>query len=316
MKKIRLFALVGILLFSGIVGSLMDSVSTFFTYSSASMSTTASAVATAWFAGQPTIYGDIIVFVSDNMSDVDSHLVYYNVSSGVLYDTGIGGVVFGDPLHPSIYGNTIAFLRWFVNDGVGLYNISSGQMTTILTPDPIDTADLSAWNYAGWPVLSFYGNIIAFYDIDGLWYYDIATSTDWTWISSEIIFGVSVYGDVVAFSSGAVGFQTIKYYNVTEGTITDTGVPGLSPAVSGDIIAFHWGNTIMYYDILSGIITNTGAAGVGPSIYCGDIIAFTTNETWVGTDLNGDGDMVDDVIRYYSISDGSVTNSGELGGLV
>lgn len=54
--------------------------------------------------------------------------------------------------------------------------------------------------------------------------------------------------------------------------------------------------------------TNTGIIGANPSLD-GSVIAFTTYEDDAGEDLNGDGDRLDRVIRYYDISTGVVTNT-------
>ena len=53
---------------------------------------------------------------------------------------------------------------------------------------------------------------------------------------------------------------------------------------------------------------NTGTDGLYPSI-SGSIIAFHTWEGSMNEDLNGDGIIDGLVIRYYNISDGTVTNA-------
>lgn len=42
-------------------------------------------------------------------------------------------------------------------------------------------------------------------------------------------------------------------------------------------------------------------------------IAFTTEERLINQDLNGDGNMLDAVIRYYDIATGTVHNTGQVG---
>ena len=59
-------------------------------------------------------------------------------------------------------------------------------------------------------------------------------------------------------------------------------------------------------------VTNTGAVGQELSA-SGSIIAFHTYERMNGQDLNGDGDTVDFVIRYYDTAMGTVTNTGAVG---
>ncbi len=54
--------------------------------------------------------------------------------------------------------------------------------------------------------------------------------------------------------------------------------------------------------------TSTGAVGKSPSVY-GQLVSFTTAETAVQIDLNGDGDKLDTIIRHYNVSSGTVTNT-------
>ena len=59
----------------------------------------------------------------------------------------------------------------------------------------------------------------------------------------------------------------------------------------------------------AGTVSNTGALGEGASV-SGSIIAFQTHEFYAGQDLNGDGDTVDYVIRYYDTATATLTNTG------
>jgi hypothetical protein len=95
---------------------------------------------------------------------------------------------------------------------------------------------------------------------------------------------------------------------------------GTYPSVSGNTIAFtteelavdkdlnHDGDkldsVLQYYDIpsgeiTSGKITNTAEAACKASM-CGNIFAFSTQESMLNQDLNGDGDTDDTVIRYVT----------------
>ncbi len=56
----------------------------------------------------------------------------------------------------------------------------------------------------------------------------------------------------------------------------------------------------------------TGVSGFHPTV-SGSIIAFDTDERWVGQDLNGDGDSDDKVIMYYDTSTDTITNTGVVG---
>jgi len=94
------------------------------------------------------------------------------------------------------------------------------------------------------------------------------------------------------------------------------------PSLYGDIIAFVDPNylTTKYYNISSGKVSTIGSGASGapgcnrPSIYR-NIIVFSTNETMIdgGTDVNGDGDMKDMVVRYYHTTKHTLFNTGEIG---
>lgn len=58
--------------------------------------------------------------------------------------------------------------------------------------------------------------------------------------------------------------------------------------------------------------TNTGIIGANPSLD-GSVIAFTTYEDDAAEDLNGDGDRLDRVIRYYDILKKTATSTGAEG---
>jgi hypothetical protein len=129
---------------------------------------------------------------------------------------------------------------------------------------------------------------------------------------------------LVAFESGG----TIWYYDLVSGITVDTGVLGSLPFLWGDIIAFiAWEESygqdlnndgdeldaiISYYRISTRDTVYTGVVGSFPQVY-GDVIVFHTYEWAEGKDLNGDGQILGSVIRYWSIADGEVVNTGILG---
>jgi hypothetical protein len=126
----------------------------------------------------------------------------------------------------------------------------------------------------------------------------------------------------------------IRLYDIATGVVTNTGQEGYHPSVHKDYVAFHrleqnggiprdWNldgdfqdKLIAYYRISTGITVDTLADGYEADIL-GDRIAFTTQESSVGplpgTDLNGDGDTADPVIRWHRISTGVTTNTGAAG---
>jgi parallel beta-helix repeat protein len=246
----------------------------------------------------PSIHTNVIAFPRP-----DGSILYYDISKETVTNTLIDG-----SLYAAIYKDIIAFPR--VGWGIALYNICTDGLNYVTTPDPLDIFDLVLWaGRAPCRYIAIYNSTIAFYDSAGTWYYNISSST-WTKITSTPAYGVSVYGNIIAFSDGT----TIKYYNITSGTTTDTGASGINPTIYENIVAFEFGTSIRYYNLTSGSTTNTMVAGCHASVY-GDIISFYTNETWIGTDLNGDGDLLDEVIRYYEISTNTTINTKQVGKL-
>ena len=146
---------------------------------------------------------------------------------------------------------------------------------------------------------------------DRITYYNISTGT----ITDTGLIGhnISMSGSFVTFTS-----SQISYYDISNGTVVNTGVEGEYPSMDGDIIAFvkktpmAQEKTIKYYNISSMTVTDTYEIGRFPSI-SGSIIAFGTFEWAIHADHNGDGDALDEVIRYYNISNGVTTNTSVCG---
>src|SRR4030042_9023 len=171
--------------------------------------------------------------------------------------------------------------------------------------------------------------------------------------------GPSVSGSVIAYTSyeywyykepfirrGMYGLEgdlngdgdwndyVIQFYDISDGSSSNTRGEGRFPCISGSIIVFSTyeykvdkdlnsdgdkGDYIVhYYDISKKHLVNTGVVGCsreeGPSV-SGSIIAFTVHEGSVDKDLNNDGDKNDYVIHYYDITNKSVVNTGAVGRL-
>jgi len=237
-----------------------------------------------------SIYGDIITFLNAS----DYALVYYNISTGgAPIDTG----VYAGGYYSAVYEDTITFLVWFSAE-MGFYDISTGISTYVTHPlgYPFDSYDFFLWAfYFPSRVLSVYGDVVAFYDCTGIWYYNIATG-NFTQIA-DVGEGVSVYGGIIAFSEGGV----IKYYNTTTGVTTNTGLTGTCPSIGGNIIAYRSGSAIVYYNLTSETATNTGQMGEGPYVYGRGgpyaTIAYSTS----------------DIIMMYDVFTENVTDTGETG---
>jgi len=269
--------------------------------------------------GDPPIWGNIQAFptpeyavgqdLNGDGDTFDTVLRYRNLETGEVINTGL----LVSPLYRDIdiYENIIAF----ATEGssvIRYYDITTGSVGDIGIPGRAP---------------SVHKNIIAFVSEGTIHYYDLSTRT----LKDTGLRGFfpSVYGDWIAFSLRSSGpFYTIGLYNLRSGTVTDTGVVGQNPSLYGDKIAFEtWESdvqedlngdgdmndrVIRYYDVTTQTVTNTGAVGQFPALY-GSRIAFTTAESDVGQDLNSDGKILGNVIRYYDLSTGQVVNTGELG---
>ena len=139
-------------------------------------------------------------------------------------------------------------------------------------------------------------------------------------------------GSIIAFTTHEAGAgedlngdgdkndYVIRYYDITNKSVVNTGAVGRLPSVSGPVIAFTSfedsagkdlngdgdknDHVIQYYDISKKHLVNTSVVGgsreEGPSVN-GSVIAFTTHEGDIDKDLNGDGDKHDSVIRYLIV---------------
>ena len=133
------------------------------------------------------------------------------------------------------------------------------------------------------------------------------------------------------------GMYVIQYWDLATGVLVNTSEEGLYPSISkgsNNLFAFvrweqnggmniDWNSDgdfqddlIAYHDISTGTTTDTLVDGRYPDID-GDVIAFYTWESSVGplpgTDLNGDLDMQDPVVRYHTISTGVTTSTWAAG---
>ena len=121
----------------------------------------------------------------------------------------------------------------------------------------------------------------------------------------------AIHGEWIAFA-GLDG--TIQLFHMQEEVAMETDLAGSFPVVFGGVVAFHAGtpSTIWYYDTGTGAAVDTGAVGRTPAIYK-NLIAFSTQEGFAQVDLNGDGDLNNSVIRYYDLATHTVTNTGATG---
>jgi hypothetical protein len=170
------------------------------------------------------------------------------------------------------------------------------------------------------------GSVIAFlrdgghYYFEGiLYYYDIQsqeTVNTGITVSNIALLPISISGSIIALSSLN---RTICYYDISTGTLVDTNILGMNPSIDGSKIAFYaktnpenwYTGRIMYYDIVTESLVDTGIENTicSPSL-SGSTIAFNAGEWGIGLDLNGDGDVEDNIAEYYDMTTGTVVNTG------
>lgn len=236
----------------------------------------------------------------------DTVLRYQNLETGEVVNTGL----IASTAHHSmdIYENIIAFVG--ENSSIYYCDINTGVVGDTGTPGSHP---------------SIYGSIITFFSHKTIHYFDLSTRA----LVDTKIKGYTpvIYQDFIVFTAFSPKL-TIWTYNLCTGAVADTGATGKNPTNYENIIAFETpevlvakdlngdGDTndlvIRYYDLETQKITNTGAVGKYPAVY-GDRIAFATREWDVTQDLNGDGKILGDVIRYYHLKTCQMVNTRQLG---
>ncbi len=279
---------------------------------------------TGLHADHLSISGDIIAY------DSDLRLGYYNITSGqgTLFEWPPGD-------HPSLSGNTMAFQVYEEMEGedynldgdytdivIGIMDITTGDRTSIICKaglDPsnshgIETGPITAFTNCefnpprvGYEIFDWEERYPAVGEHPSVSVY--SSSYIIAFQTKEEMAGQDLNGD------GDTNDSIIQYYDVEAHEQHNTGIDGLYPSVSGNLIAFITGESavgrdlnhdgdkldsvLQYYDISTGKVTNTAEAASRVSV-CGNVFAFSTPESMINQDLNGDEDQNDTVIRYVT----------------
>jgi hypothetical protein len=167
--------------------------------------------------------------------------------------------------------------------------------------------------------------------VNGLGYYDIATEviTD-TQVS---IYGrPSISGAIISFTTkevaatgdlnddGDLNDFIVRYYDMTTGEVPNTGLATDSdgpPVAHGTTITFDmmewWGDkdlngdrdlddyVIRQYDIVDQSVRIIHDRGANRPFVEDDIVVYVTSESWVGLDLDSDGDQSDHAVGYVDL---------------
>lgn len=219
----------------------------------------------------------------------DPILQYYNMSSRTLVNTRSVARNRG----PKVHGNTIAFVsKHYV---LAHHDINSNRTFVTAADTGMDSNP------------AVFGNVISF-------------------VTSEFFTG-DTNGD------GDSSDWAVRYFDKTTGRISGTGGTSMDPTkdltMANNIIAFptyepRYGRDLnsdgdqadvvaMYFAIAQNKLISTKGEMVGALLSAfGNKIAFISHEKNVGTgtDLNGDGDQNDLVLRYFDISTGNIINTG------
>ncbi len=277
----------------------------------------------ASYQGDPVISEGVISFFAweryvgkDLNGDgdmTDNILAYYDISTeSVTYTTeepyrlnGRSKAISGDVIAYIVYEQYIG--QDCNGDGdrydfiLAYYNISTG-LVTYTTQQPF-------WSY---------GNI---FDISE----NVIVYIVYEWYASQDLNGDGDRYDFI-----------LAYYNISTGSVTYTSeqpyhLYGNSPTISEGMIAYIANekknardlngdgdmndNVLSYYDTATGTATYTTAqpyVSGGNSIDISEgLISFIANESNVGSDLNNDGDTMDNILAYYDIATGSATYTAE-----
>jgi len=272
--------------------------------------------ASAEVGGDPPLWGNVQVFptpesaagldLNNNNSQRDTVLRYKDLSTGETINTT--EIVQGGHANIDIYENIIVYMS--TGNAIKYFDVNTG------------TAH-STGQTGTHPAI--YGDNIVFEKAGSIAIFNISSGE--ARITSALGTDPVIHRNLVAFHGGSP--NTIQTMDVNTGVARDTGAVGQHAAIVGNIIAFATSelhasrdldgdgslnavNVIRYLNTTTGQVTNTGAIGDYPVMSNGQI-AFSTKESHVDEDLNGDGYERGEVIQYFDIASSTLYNTGELG---
>jgi flagellar basal body-associated protein FliL len=131
----------------------------------------------------------------------------------------------------------------------------------------------------------------------------------------------SLYGDVVAFTTSEDAIdadlngdndtsdRVVQYYHLRTEKTRSTGIEGKQPSLYGKLLAFSDdARRLVLVNVDDHAANRTSIRGSAPSVF-GAKIAFTTSETDVSMDLNGDGDLIDSIVRIHDTDNGKTAST-------
>jgi hypothetical protein len=264
-------------------------------------------VNTGYVGRSPSIHDSIIAFFSLNFPvlNYNDELCYYNVTSGLLYQTGEIGFI-----NPSVSDSIIAFNTY--EDQVGIDLNGDGDIGDfILRYFDMATKQTVNLGFDAGYLPSVSGSIIAFTGDGGIHYYDISTQE----LKDTGIYGglnsTSLSGFIITYRNNAFP-GGLGYYNILTGLTEEiwSGSNSNAPSIDGSIVTFASNGYVYFTDISQAILeTSTGldvivnSVGTGVSLTFSDVV--TSGETTVSVSTTNPGSEVSNfefLNTYTSIS--------------
>ncbi|MDW8031028.1 MAG: right-handed parallel beta-helix repeat-containing protein, partial [Candidatus Bipolaricaulota bacterium] len=252
--------------------------------------------------GDPPIWGALMVFptpeqhfgygprldLNINKSLSDCVLRVRDLQTGRITNTGV--FVSCAPRDLDLYEQTVALVT--PEGKLGIYDLASGKLTT---------TEFDASHPA------IFGEFVVFESAGQIALWD-GKSVKLLGAGHDPV----IWDRFVAFVGPS---NTIQIYDLSRDELRDTGIEGIQPAIYEGVVAFVARDkhpVIQLYEIATGRLEKTEAIGIWPAIF-GSYVVFETSEREIQTDLNGDGDRADTVIRYYDRERGKVFNTARVG---
>jgi len=212
----------------------------------------------------------------------DTVLRIFDITTSTITNTGLVS-----SYYPKISGNKIAFVT------------NESAISTDLNGDGDQ-----------------YDAILRIYDITT----STVTNTDLQYVQSFAIdrnvVVASIYESFAGIDLNGDGDKLdhlLRIYDIATSSTINTNISSSFPDVDGNlVVGVSDGideNQIHLYDISTSSITNTGIVGL-TRIINDNVIGFVVNESAISTDLNGDGDQLDNVYQLYDITTSTVINTG------
>ena len=108
--------------------------------------------------------------------------------------------------------------------------------------------------------------------------------------------------------------HVVVVYDAASGTVSNTGVAAREFLLDGNVVAIQesdafYNDELHVHELASGVTTNLGLI-ISDFHLDGNSLAFNVREAREFSDLNGDGDILDNVLHVYDATTGTIGNLG------